>query len=335
MGRYLVYLVSSAALVGLLFASFAFYFGPVQGDLTRIGGWPERDFAPTAMQPPIAPAPRTDTAASADVLVLGDSFSQPNEWQSVLFAQTRLTAHTTHFDAIGCLDNWVRWALAQPAQQAIVVQTVEREFVKRFRDSVSCKPSRAAAFDRPAASHAANPAVPALAIDAGYLARTGFNTGLARLAPANTVRKGSVVNAPIDSACANFSNRQSNRLLYYQFDEERLKWSRNDVDRSIGNVRALQERFQRAGRKFVFVLIPDKLSVYQDCLKQGVTAGDPGATANLTSRLRAAEVNAPDLHPVFAAARASTADFYYPNNTHLSENGYRLLATQVAGTITK
>ncbi len=335
MGRYLVYLFTSAALVGLLFASFAFYFGPVQGDLTRIGGWSERDFAPTALQIPIAPAPRTDAAASASVLVLGDSFSQPNKWQSVLFAETRLTAHTTHFDTIGCLDNWVRWALAQPARQAIVVQTVEREFVLRFRDSVGCKPSRTAAFGRPAGSHGAKPAAPALVIDAGYLSRTGFNTSLVRLAPASTVRKGSVVNAPVDSACANFSNRQSGRLLYYQVDDERLKWSRNDVHRSIDNVRALQERFRSAGRNFVFVLIPDKFSVYQACLTQGIGVADTGASANLTSQLRAAGVSAPDLHPVFVAARASTADLYYPNNTHLSENGYRLLARQVASTISK
>ena len=146
MRRYLVYLASSAAFVGLLFASFALYYGSVQGDLTRIGGWSERDFAPVAAQPAIAQAPRAPSAGAADVLVLGDSFSQPNEWQSALFADARLSAHTTHFDAIGCLDNWVRWALAQPARQAIVVQTVEREFVKRFRDRVTCRPNRTTNF---------------------------------------------------------------------------------------------------------------------------------------------------------------------------------------------
>lgn len=335
MRRYLVYLASTAALVGLLFASCALYFGPVHGDLTRIGGWSERDFAPTAAQLAIAQAPRTSTAATADMLVLGDSFSQPNEWQSALFADTRLSSHTTHFDAIGCLDNWVQWALAQPARRAIVVQTVEREFVKRFRDRVTCRPGRTAGFDRPAAGPAPAHAAPALAIDAGYLLRTSWNTGLAHFSPANTFRKGSVVNAPIDKACANFSNVQSGRLLYYQFDEERLKWTADDVDRAIANVRTLQEQFRSAGRGFVFVLIPDKLSVYQDCLVQRNDAAQTGPSARLSSRLRAASILAPDLHPVFAAARASTADLYYPNNTHLGEDGYRLLANQVAGMLAK
>lgn len=335
MRRYLVYLASSAAFVGLLFASFALYYGSVQGDLTRIGGWSERDFAPVAAQPAIAQAPRAPSAGAADVLVLGDSFSQPNEWQSALFVDARLSAHTTHFDAIGCLDNWVRWALAQPARQAIVVQTVEREFVKRFRDRVTCRPNRTTNFDRPADGHAAPHAAPALAIDAGYLTRTTLNTGLAHFSSARTFRRGSVVNAPIDKGCANFTNMKSDRLLYYQFDEERLKWTTEDVDRAIDNVRALQALFRDAGRRFVFVLIPDKLSVYQDCLALRDTAGETGPTARLSSRLRAASVDAPDLHPVFVAARATTPDLYYPNNTHLSENGYRLLARQVAAMLAK
>ena len=81
------------------------YFKPLSGDLTRIGKWAERDFGPTLMQESPVIRPNAAALTHQQILVLGDSFSHPNIWQSYLFESSMLETLSFEFKDVGCIDN--------------------------------------------------------------------------------------------------------------------------------------------------------------------------------------------------------------------------------------
>ena len=70
---------------------FAWWAEPLYGDLTRVGKWTERDFGPNAAHPIIHVKANGRFLANPDIMVLGDSFSEKNLWQSVLSDQMGYT----------------------------------------------------------------------------------------------------------------------------------------------------------------------------------------------------------------------------------------------------
>jgi len=87
--------------------------------------------------------------------------------------------------------------------------------------------------------------------------------------------------------------------------------------------------FAARGKKLVFIIFPDKLSVYQECLTK-----DPNVEArkqvNVTQSLIQAGGNVPNLIQVFQDQAGKMLDLYYPNNTHLSTDGNILAAETLA-----
>lgn len=77
------------------------------GDLTRIGKLPESRFGWLAQQPLIDAASLQSTALTqADVLVIGDSFSDQRLWQSIL-VRVGWKVHTVSWGEVGdalCVD---------------------------------------------------------------------------------------------------------------------------------------------------------------------------------------------------------------------------------------
>jgi len=132
---YTRYFLFAAALPLLVVMALGWYVQPLSGDLTRLGHLPERDFGWRAPQARVPVAPH-DPQAKPVVAVLGDSFSERNIWQSMAMAQAGVPFVSFDWKGVGgaaCVGPWMAAVhAAYPTVRVVVVETVERMFVKRF-----------------------------------------------------------------------------------------------------------------------------------------------------------------------------------------------------------
>lgn len=327
MRRYLLYFLGPVAVIAGSAAVLSAVFQPLSGDLTRTGSYAERDFGWNARQPVVHINPNGRAAADPDVLVLGDSFSRLNIWQSALASRGKGGMLTFAYAEAGCIRNWANHALAQPSVRTVVVESVEREFIKRFSDLVPCRAAPPAALEVPTSDTAVVretwPPTPHLA----YTYVTALHT-LQMAMDARTLVGHRVVNAPLRAGCARFSSRRADRLLYYAEDDDKLNWTPQQLAAAVANIAQLQQEFTARGKNFIFVLIPDKSSAYRDCLLDDAHA-DQRRGVNPTQTLIAAGVHTPDLLRVFQQNLNQVVDLYLPDDTHLSSAGFLLMADQL------
>ena len=327
MRRYLIVFASISLVIVGFAAILSYYFGRLDGDLTRIGSYSERDFGWTAKQPVLDVMSNGQNVTQPDVLVLGDSFSAGNIWQSVVSKNTGYRTQSFLYDNVGCLDNWFKFALAHDTARIIVVESVERNFLRRFRKNENCLNFTPLPFEllpkQTVETRASEP--PELYIWHSF--ETAFNTlkmhwaGQKRLAT-------KVINVPVVSSCANLSNRRADRLLYYPEDQSKLDWVPQDISTAVSNALAMQRMARDHGKTLIFVLVPDKLSVYGQCILPGIEP-NLARMPNTAELLRVAGADIPDLLEFFRAEMRRTTDLYFPNNTHLSWAGYSLMARQI------
>ena len=321
--RYLALFAASFIALSLLFLALKVAFGPLQGDLTRLGGWPEKDYGPRREAE--VPAPWKESGpAGASILLLGDSFSAHTPWIPELERRLQFRVAPYQYRRAGCIDNWLSWVSGQTARK-VVIEIVERDFLQ-FGDLKPC----AQQAPRQEAGH--EPASPPA--DALYLLRTGFNLVRLALAGESPVRQRQVVNAPLkpgagDNRCAVFSSRRGDRLLYLAEDERKRAWEPASIARAVAGVRAIHERLSAGGQHLVFVVVPDKSTTYAPCL--GIETPGAGIAALLVD----AGVAAPDLARAMQPLLAQTPDLYEPNDTHFGPVGYAIMADLVARELAK
>lgn len=324
MRRYLLYfLIPISILLGSA-ALLSFVFEPIEGDLTRIGSYSEMDFGWNAPQPVIKVDGNGKSIADPDVLVLGDSFSILNYWQSALAGKLNKKILSFNFDQIACINNWVEYALNQQSAKIIAIETVERSFVDHFLDLPLCKANDPSPFEAAETVTSARRAKWPPDFHIKQTFHVAMNT-LKMDFNSHATFRGSAINAPIKAGCAKFSNRRADRILYYPDDENKSGWGRDQEDQAIENVLQLQMRFAEHGKKLVFIVVPDKLSVYRNCLPDDSGIA-PMAQVNITNLLIEKGVNTPDLLSEFKEQANRIVDLYSPNNTHLSISGYILMA---------
>lgn len=326
--RFLRIALAVAALGFLPWVLLAARFGAISGDLARVGAWSERDYGWRAGQPP-RPVRATRAGLPApDVLVLGDSFSMGNVWQSALSDRSGLETVTWGYDGHGCVGEFIDMAVSGrfPSARHVIVQTVERYLVERFEALQPC------AAGAPSPYSAASGSTPALrpadpfVIDWRYLAKTAANTILLARDPRATVRGPEVVNVPLIRADL-FSNRRADRLLYYAGDDAKRGWTGARILRAAASLAALQSRVEAAGMRFTLLVVPDKSTVYRPFVDP---AADVPTSPEFATALREAGVRV-----VFPAAPlggrvTEVVDLYMPDDTHLSTRGFELLAQAVA-----
>jgi hypothetical protein len=159
-----------------------------------------------------------------------------------------------------------------------------------------------------------------------YLAKTAFNTFKSAYYPNTSFKQNRVVNTPIVGHCAKFSHLRQDRFLYYADDEHKNSWTKSDKQAAAQLVLSMQKRVQSHGKQFLFMLVPDKSTVYSACLPQLPLSND---ALNMHTVLREAGVNTLDLNTTLKAQINITTDLYEPNNTHWSLAGYRLVANKL------
>ena len=326
MRNYLVHFFVVVLSFSLPATFFAWWAEPVAGDLTRIGKWAEHDFGPNVAHPAIQIRATGRALINPDVLVLGDSFAIYNLWQSVLSDRTGYAVKSFTYDK-NCLASWIEAAIAEPANKVVIVETLERLFVPRFGNIAAC-PSTAPIPVEVAASTTAilRPTWPPT-LSWSYLVPTAINTARLNTFPEKDSNRSGVINREIDVACSRFSNRRNDRLLYYSEDDQKQKLTPQKIDEAVANVLKIQKAVERSGKTFVFILVPDKSTIYQSCF---TSDNAMRKIPNINNALITAGVNAPDMHKIFYDKKTAIVDLYLPNDTHWSAAGY-ILAGETVG----
>ncbi|MES2908734.1 MAG: hypothetical protein V4688_06195 [Pseudomonadota bacterium] len=314
----------------------SFYLQPLSGDLTRIGNLAERDFGATQPQAALNRQANDASPADADVLVLGDSFSAQNAWQTELSKRTGQMTLSYHYDELPCLDYWLEQAASGKLSnkaRTLIIQSSERDFMRRFTEqSSACEPAHLQASTIAAETLTSQRSrLDLLPMNIMHVLKTLSN----HLAMSNKSGKDRFQRTIMVNLTRNdlFSNRLSGHLLYYAVDIERREqyWSPERADQALAYLARYRDMAAARGVRLLVIAIPDKSSVYAPWIAAGQLPLMPGY--NLHPRLASQFGHYADLLTPFREAAGKSTDFYAPNDTHLSLDGYRLLgrflATQV------
>ncbi len=299
---------------GLIFL-FALSFTHFYGDLTRIGSLPEYYFGWKKPQPKIDSFfLKSVKMKDADILVIGDSFSEKLFWQSVLIQHT-LKIKTLHWQQTGPIcENFEDW-LAQTGFRkngTVIFETVQRSLNTRLEGAKKCKHMKNNILDKEERLSFAQEDPFSLKINFSEKVEVGFEVlsnllkiffskqglVLRHTGADNTVR---VQNLP--DGCKLFSNRWCNKVLTLYEDE--LFDLPNEL--SLYNIEQINGRLHKY--KPSWVVIPDKSTVYLN------------KSSNFWSTLEDKSLG-PNLLKYFQKAKTEITDFYAPNDTHLSTAGF-------------
>lgn len=329
----------SLALVALLLPAvvLTLYFEPLDGDLTRIGHLAERDFGANKAQPSQPRLANLKQTDKADILVLGDSFSAENIWQSMLTKRLGLTIKTYHYNHVSCISDWLTKAaqgIASPGSSIVIIETVEREFISRFgSESTACinRISSPLTIDSDTINGDREKWA-IFPIDPRHLIKTWQNHSRKQYGRVSLSRN-RVVKADLTRSDL-FSNRLSESFLYYGGDDQKaITWSAARADRAIASLKHYQYLAKKNGIELIVLVIPDKSSVYSEWIAAGQMKQIP--KYDLYERLTVAFGIHSNILANFKQQAANTLDFYSPNDTHLSLNGFRylseLLEAQIQG----
>ena len=341
---YLKYFAITGILPLLFFLFLGFYLQPLSGDLTRVGSFAERDFGWNAVQPTLKVNENQETLKPS-VVVLGDSFSKWNIWQSAATENSGLNFLTFSLDEFGnpnCLESWILSLKDVYASvQVIIVETSERRFLsvfnspQNFCQNWNKKPIKleAVKVDRLPAQEKINirPARVKINIrealpDPVYAIRAALNT--LKTFDAATM-SGDVIVAPLNRTDL-FSNNRSDLILYYKADNSKRDWKSDDIRKAVSKIRRIQDLARSRGITLIILAIPDKSTVYSKFFTAPQFLAQP---PDVWKELDEQGVNQVDLKRELLSAVDSNQDLYLPNDSHLGIKGYILMGNAVANNL--
>lgn len=307
------------------YGAVGFYFLPMagfQGDLTRMGMLPESQFGWHKPQPAIDPKlMQQSSLQEADVLVIGDSFSDSRVWQTVL-TQRGLKVRTESWDSMrGVCADIAPWLRTQGfAGKYVVLESIERSIPEGLEKSVVCQRMQIhtnVSSDRPR-----HPPVVSFDPDrkdrSGRLS-VGIQTALnyrsyERLSNAPDFKFAALPNgakiARVKNGCELFSHARCDDALFLGEDKA------EEVDgRALGNIEKLNARL--GGITPIWVFVPNKSTSYLYPDKQFWNEAEQ-------------RFHAPNLlRMTQRALQEKTVDLYPANNTHFSTVGYLLMGEEI------
>lgn len=340
--------------LGFLLLAFApglglFYLGvwlePLAGDLTRIGGFSERDFGFSAPQIGFKNPLPVDEAAYTyrDIWVLGDSFSTawPKlQWQNHLREKIGGSVGTQNINRVS-----IDRLLQDPEFKAhppkvLILESAERYLTLRLK---APQETKAPSAPGPIKNHPrqglkkaeeANAHAPFLRSQAiadvqipfagRYLLRS-FQREVLGQNPGNALR----LRLSTDRL---FSNRQAQALLVFREDfQKETLWRALGLTEILARLERLRTRVEANGvTQLVILIAPDKLTAYREVLDE------PGL--HPYSELETLRARSPDLIPDTAgvlrnAVAQGVKDLYLPDDTHWGSNGQALTAETLAAFI--
>lgn len=314
-----------------LYGTVGFYFLPwasFQSELTRMSMLPESMFGWTKPQPAIDPALMHQSSwREADVLVVGDSFSDGRVWQTVL-TKTGLHVRTERWDNVrGICEDFMPWLREKGFKgKYVVFESIERNVEDGSREWGACKQMQvhqSIYTDSPRSP-------PPQFFDPNRIDYSGrFSTGIqtrlntwqyehASRSPDFTSRDllNGVKLYRLNNGCELFSHAKCKDNLYLAVDRA------GDLSAdTLDNIEKLNARL--TGIIPIWVFVPNKSTAYLYPDKQ---------FWNESER----RLHAPNILKTFRQAiDAKTVDLYPANNTHVSTTGYLLLGEAIYQSMSK
>lgn len=321
---FLLWVGATFAVIAAINIALSLRFGAIGGDLARLGAFAERDYAPREPQPAPRIAANTVALEDADIVVLGDSFSNRLVWQGELEAMTGQRTLTFQYGEAGCISNWLQWMHTQRLKPGalVVVETVERSYVSRFSQMSSCPKVTPLPMRRHFEVDKKSWMDSGLSLDIVFQLRVLLNT--ARLGSQTSYRAGESVNAALKRS-DRFTDRRADRLLYHADDETKDAWRVPQLEGAQARLAQERAAFEASGQRFLMLVIPDKSSVYlEDMVKP------PMRAVTLTRDLQQAGLAPVDTRACFRSLATAVPDFYLPDDMHVGVNANRLLAAMIA-----
>ena len=312
-----------------LYGMVGFYFLPLanfEGGLTRMGKLPESLFGWTKEQPAIDPKLMQQASwQEADVLVIGDSFSDPRIWQTAL-TREGLHVRTESWASVRAIcDDFTTWLHRKGFKgQRVIFEIIERNVEEPLAKSIDCR--KMESHSSVSADQPRDP--PAAFIDrskADYSGRLSVG-----IETRSNISKYEQLSAQPDfkswdvgggsrmvrmaNGCDLFSHLRCQDVLFYGGDNER------DLGRSVlDNIQIINAKLQNMTP--FWVIIPDKSTVY---LRPDKKVWDEAER----------RFHSPNILKAFRQAILDkTIDLYPANDTHLSTTGYLLMGNIIYRTI--
>ncbi len=317
--------ISTVALFGLVTFPFLEYSN-YDGDLTRMAMLPEKDFGWQSRQPKFDNNLLVSSSwAEADVLVIGDSFSEKLLWQSKL-VEAGYRVRTESWSSIGLIcDDFNKWLSAKMFQgRYVIIQSVENSFDARLKKSNQCSKTQYKSLKKKEVTP------PPEVIDRGLPApnngqlyagmKTWINQRLYEKKSHDPSFKVWYVNENVkiervENGCQLFSHARCHDVLFYR------KISTPQIDHLRENIKKINQKV--SPRELIWLIIPDKSSVYLN--------DDSFLLEFNTIVHQSIDV----LRPLRQAVDDKQIDLYFGNDTHLSPKGYLLIGNVVRDYLSK
>jgi hypothetical protein len=333
--RYFIAVV--AVSLGLVASAWllAWWLEPLYGDLTRIGGYAERDYGWNAPMEEFHPLLATfgDWEQPVDVLVLGDSFAnlRPHQqWQNWLAARTGWRIHTLDKHLVDINELTASPLYRKHPPRVVIWNNIERDLKDEYAaGNGGCSFNPVSLKLVPMEQHRGEKlarnvmrATELTAVNPGFVRVWLWKNLLRHI---NLYRSDTLYLRLNRSDL--FGSRASNGLLVIRKDLRKITWKDSDLDRIRCGYAEIASRFEANGTtRFVTAIAPDKSSAYRTWLAQ---------PDDLPASLLPALLNrfpVPDARLDRAMARAiaaGTRDVYMPDDTHWGSAGQKLAADAI------
>jgi hypothetical protein len=308
---------------------------PYDGDLTRVGALPERAYGWTGTKPRFVPEAarywrKGEPIASAEVLVLGDSFSHQSQlgfgWQNYFIARTGLDLLSYNLHSMPALQVLESPALSRDPPRLIVYEIAELNLP-------DWPPTYGGDCAPPGQLHRPPIRVRPTDLPTEPFSRVtgrGWAIGprvdqamhVIKVRTAALLGQSKVAVLPVLPP-ARFTSRDQ-ALLVYSYEVPGDDWAGLDLGRIACGLRNIRNAAERLlGVPLVFLPVPSKLSVYA-----GQVPGAPPSYGGFIPQVvERGGLQVPDLGGrLRQAVEAGEGDVYLPNNSHWSDLGHRIAA---------
>ncbi len=331
--KYVSVLLSITSVCLIIIFMTAFYIQPLEGELTRLGFYSERDYGWNIPQKKIRGGANMvkEYSGNSEVLIIGDSFSTSGVWQPFFQKNTGLSYETLNISEISIPKFLENKQFKKNPPKVVILQCVERELVYFFKDiTINCKRETHQVIRMHILRYPTRPYT-----EYYEEKRKTFDIKNINLKYAAFVVMHSIIRNITGKDTRNtkrfvltdsnlFSNEKNNEILIYEGDMNKLSWKKDDIVKVGAAIKCIQDYVQSNGKTlFIFMLAPDKSTAYAEYISTPLFKN----RENISNYLMTCDINIPriDIFLNMAIARGEK-DIYSPSGTHWSARGYEMAA---------
>ena len=317
-------------------ATVVYRLEPLHGDLTRLGWKSEYLFGPNISESYFenAISKRATLGDYYDVVVIGDSFSNTEPfaslWHNYLSENTGLSVGVFHLSQLDLCTYLKSKEFSETPPLFLIYQTVERAMKSRLSNPMCVGASVATYQGDVVKKTVASTQVQSIShsrdknpyINIGY----GLKFYYRQLFPTKDVVVQEMTVTDL------FSNRHSDKILFYKDDLLKKSWTATDwkeMSRTLFSLGQIVEA--NAYTKFIPLVANDKSSAYRAFIEHTNTSIYENLEFFREDNYEILEVS----RFVEDSIKSGAVDFYNPNNTHWSASGNRLVGAKVSSLLVK